>query len=390
MISLRDVAIIGIGWYGFKPTTPELSFREMMFEAATKAYEDAGGIDPRSDVDAFVTCEEDFWAGISIADEFMPDPLGGVLKPVYTIAGDGLIGIASAFMKIRTGLFDIVVVEAHSKASDILTYNDIVEFAFDPIYNRPLNVHPHYIAGLEANYYMSVSGASREDIARVVEKNKNNALKNPLASFGAKITAWDVISKPVIIDPLTELDIAPLVDVCIVTVLAGGEIAERFTDKPIWIEGIGWATDTPSLETRSWGEALYAKLASEMAYKMADISDPRTQLDFAEVDDKFSYKELMHIEALKLSRMGEAHLDLERGAFNLNGEIPINPSGGFLGMGNALEASGLIKLLEAVLQLRGEAQGRQIRDATLGVIQVWRDIPTSTGAVAILSNRGVI
>lgn len=384
---MRDVAIIGVGWCGFSPTTPEMSFREMAFEAATRAYEDAGGIDPRKDVDAFVTCEEDYWAGISIADEFMPDQLGGLLKPVYTITGDGLQGVASAFMKIKTGLFDIVVVEAHSKASDILTFHEIVSFALDPIFIRPLKFHPYVIAGLEANHYMRSHGVLREHLALVVEKNKNNGVKNPLASYGSKISADDVLNSDIIIEPLTKLDISPLIDVSIVIVLAAEEVAKRYCEKPVWIEGIGWASETSHIEHRYLADALYTRIAADMAYKMAGINDPRSKIDFAEIDDKFSYKELMHIEALRLSSRSSAHLDLERGAFNIDGEIPINPSGGFLSMGNGLEASGLIKLLEATLQLREEAYGRQVKGVKTGIAQTWRDIPTATGAVAILSRR---
>jgi acetyl-CoA C-acetyltransferase len=386
---LNDIAIIGVGWCGFSPTTPELSFREMMFEAAVAAYEDAGGIDPRKEVDAFVTCEEDFWAGISIADEFMPDQLGGLLKPVYTISGDGLQGIASAYMKIKTGLFDIVVVESHSKASDILTFHEIMSFAFDPIYTSHIDAHPYYLAGLEATYYMFISGADREHLAMVVEKNKRNALANPLACYGAKVSVDDVLDSEPLAFPLTKMDISPLVDVSIVFVLASGEIARKYTDRPIWLEGIGWATDTNYLETRNFAEAIYAKIAADMAYKLAGISNPRKQIDFAEIDDKFSYKELMHVEALKISDIFTAHIDLEHGEFDRQSTFPVNPSGGFLGMGNALEASGLIKLLEATLQLRGEAYGRQIEGVRRGVVQSWRDIPTATGAVAVLSNEEV-
>ncbi len=72
------VGIVGVGWFGFQPETPAHSFREMVYKAANRAYVDAGGLDPRRDVDAFVSCQEDFWEGISISDEFAPpDQLGG-------------------------------------------------------------------------------------------------------------------------------------------------------------------------------------------------------------------------------------------------------------------------------------------------------------------------
>lgn len=383
---MYEVAIIGIGYYGFKPTTPEVSFREMMFEAASRAYADAGINDPRKEIDAFVTCEEDYWAGISIFDEFTPDQLGGVYKPVYTITGDGLIGLASAYMKIRTGLFDVVVVEAHSKASEILTLNDIINFAYDPIYNRPLGFHPYFLAGLEATKYLHNTGATRHHLSLVVEKNKTNAIRNPLASYGSKITADYVDKLKPIIEPLTPLDIAKPVDVSIVIVLANGNIAKRFTDRIVWVEGVGWATDTPNIESKSWGYATYAKIASKMAYKLANVKNPAREFDLAIVDDKFSYKELEHIEALNLTGGNNVLKMLEDGEFNINGSLPINPHGGELGVGWALEATGLVGILEGVYQLRGEAIGRQI-DAKKIVVQSWRGIPTTTGAVAVLSSE---
>ena len=126
------VAIIGVGWVGYRPVTPEVSYKELTYEAAVKAYADAG-IDPRRDVDSFVTVAEDFIEGTSIFDEYVPDQLGAVLKPVHTIGGDGLHGLATAYMLIRTGQAHLVVVEGHSKASNVLTLPEVTAYAQDPI-----------------------------------------------------------------------------------------------------------------------------------------------------------------------------------------------------------------------------------------------------------------
>ena len=147
------VAVIGVGWSGYRSVTPDLSYKEMMYEAAVKAYDDAG-VDPRKDVDSFITVAEDFIEGVSIFDEYVPDQLGAVLKPVHTIGGDGLHGIATAVMLIKTGQAEIVVVEGHSKASNVLTLPHIVAYAQDPILNRPLNLETDFVAGLEMNRYL--------------------------------------------------------------------------------------------------------------------------------------------------------------------------------------------------------------------------------------------
>ncbi len=383
---MSEVAIVGVGCVGFRPITPELSYKELMFEAAVKAYEDAGGINPREDVDVFVTCAEDYLEGFSIFDEFVPDQLGAALRHLFTVSGDGMLGLATAYMLIKTGYFDTVVVEAHSKASDILTYMDIVQFGLDPIFNRPLGGHPYYIAGLEMNRYLHETGTTEEQCAQVVVKNKKNAILNPHAAYGAKITLDQVMRSERLFHPLKKLEISTPADGCIVLVLASENVAEKLTDKPVWVKGVGWCTETPSLETRDWTRAVYTRLAAEMAYKEAKISNPWRDIDFAEIHDMFAYKELQHMEALKLCDYGMAGKLTEEGLTALDGEFPVNPSGGLLGMGYGLEASGLQKVLEVVLQLRGEADARQVEDAEVGLAHTWRGIPTATGAVAVLSN----
>jgi len=383
---MSEVAIVGVGCVGFRPITPELSYKELMFEAAVKAYEDAGGINPREDIDVFVTCAEDYLEGFSIFDEFVPDQLGAALRHLFTVSGDGMLGLATAYMLIKTGYFNTVVVEAHSKASDILTYMDIVQFGLDPIYNRPLGGHPYYIAGLEMNRYLHDTGTTEEQCAQVVVKNKRNAILNPYAAYGADVTLDQVMRSERLFHPLKKLEISTPADGCIVMVLASEKVAEKLTDKPIWVKGVGWCNETPSLETRDWTKAVYTRLAAEMAYKEAKITNPWRDIDFAEIHDLFAYKELQHMEALKLCDYGEAGKLTEEGLTSLDGEFPVNPSGGLLGMGYGLEASGLQKVLEVVLQLRGEAGARQVEDAEVGLAHTWRGIPTATGAVAVLSN----
>lgn len=383
----RKVAVVGIGYRGFSSSTPDVSWKELMFQAATRAYEDAE-INPRKDVDSFITCAEDYWEGFSIFDEFVPDQLGAVLRPTCTVCGDGIYGLANAYMQIQTGLMDVVAVEAHSKISDLLTYNDVVAFAMDPIYNRPLGGHPYYIAGLEMRRYMEETGTTEEQCAEVVKKNKENAFHNPDAEYKAKIDVEDVLNSEKVFAPLKKLDISPLADGCVVIVLSSGDYAKKFTSEPIWVRGIGWASDTPWLETRNWGEAVYSKLSAEKAYKLAGINEPKKEIDFAEIDDKFSYKELQHLEALGLCKKGEAGKLVEEGAFGTDGILPVNVSGGLLGVGNTLEACGLQKTLELVLQLRGDAGKRQLKDVKTGLAQSWRGVPTNSGAVVILETDG--
>src|SRR3989475_1329265 len=155
-----------------------------MFEAASRAYADAA-ITPREDVDSFITCAEDYYEGFGIFDEFVPDQLGAARPPTCTVSGDGLQGLANAYMEIQTGLINVAVVAAHSKASDVLTLDGVIEHAFDPIWNKPLGAHPFVVAGLEADAYLRGTRTSPKALGAVVAKNRGNGLRKPLAAYGA-------------------------------------------------------------------------------------------------------------------------------------------------------------------------------------------------------------
>ncbi|MGC9071235.1 MAG: thiolase domain-containing protein [Acidilobus sp.] len=385
----KRVAVIGVGWYGLRPSTPEAHFQGLMFESSHRAYADAN-VDPRKDVDVFIDCQEDLWEGIAITDEFAPEPIGGALRPTFTVSGDGLLGIAHAYMLIRSGLANVVAVEAHGKPSEIRTLQEVYNMALDPLHVRPLPTgNPFFLAGLDAQAYMQRTGASREHIAMVAVKNRNNGLYNERASFASRITLDDVLSAPYAIYPMSRYEIADFSDASITFVLASEEAARKYTDRIVWLEGVGFSTETGSgaVEWHEWGRMLSLRDAALMAYKTAEIrGSPAGTFDLAEVEDRFSFMELLTAEELMLAKEGEAPKLLEQGHFNRDGPLPVNPSGGSLAMGVPLEATGLARLLEAVLQLRGEAGRHQVKGARRALVAAWRGVPTFTSAVAILSS----
>jgi acetyl-CoA C-acetyltransferase len=379
------VAIVGIGFTSIQPTTPQRSFKELSFEAAQKAYLDAG---VRFDeIESFVTCAEDLNEGISIFDEYTPDQLGAVRKPMHTLTQDGLHGIADALMQIRAGIADMVAVEAHSKASNILTPDWVLDYALDPIYNRPLGFNPHALAGLEMNLFLHQTGISPAQCAQVVAKNRRNALRNPVAAYPLELNSTYVDSSPYFAYPLREAEMAQTADGCVVVLLASASRASRSRSKPVWILGAGFANDSPTLESRDWGKAEYARIAAEMALRQAGIANSR-EIDLFEVDDTYAYKEMQHLIALGLYRAPEeAGESLESGETGPDGKMPVNVSGGNLGMGHPLEAGGLYRVAEIVLQLRQQAGPRQLSKARIGLAQSWRGIPTTSGAVIILGSE---
>ncbi len=378
------IAVVGIGATQFRTITPDVSYKELMFDAAVRAYADAG-VSPRTDVDTFVTCAEDYIEGTSIFDEYVPDQLGAVLRQMHTITGDGLHGVAAAVMQLRTGRFGIAVVEAHSKASNILTPDGISACAQDPVYVRPLCLNTSFVAGLEMNRFCSENGITLDQCAQVAVKNRNNALANPIAGRAAKLTLEDFqYAKPVSL-PLTDLDVAQPVDGAIAIVLATESKARELRGKPVWLTGAGWCNGSPNLETRDWTTPEYVTKAARMAYDQAGITDPKHYFDFAEVDDTYTYKELQHLVALGLAGTCDVGRDAELGKTARNGKRPVNVSGGALGMGHMYEASGLARFYCAVQQLRGEAGAMQLAKAKTAVVQAWRGVPTASAAVITLA-----
>ena len=245
--------------------------------------------------------------------------------------------------------------EAHSKASDVVSHGRIERFALDPVLNRPLGVPALAVAGLEMRRYLHESGRSADECADVARRNRAHAATNPRAAYA------DVADPTPLFDPLTSEQAAKSTDGCVVTVLAA---EDRGRHAAVWVDGVGWSQDAPSLESRSWGEAVAARRAGEMAYRQAEIEPG--DVDLAEVDDTFAYKQLQHLDALGLNG-----LDPSR----------VNRSGGALGEGHLHEGNGLARFLGCVEQLRA-GEGR------VGVVQSWRGVPSSSAAAAVLRGAG--
>ncbi len=345
------VAVTGVGWAGFAPSTDGTSYKELMFQAASRAYEDAG-VDARREIDSFVAASEDIQEGTSIFDEYVPDQLGAVQRPVHTVAGDGLHALVTGVMLIRSGVAGVVAVEAHSKASDVLTQGRIDAFALDPVLNRPLDVSVLAIAGLEMRRYLYASGRTEADCTAVVARNRAHAHDNPRASFA------DAVGRAPLFDPLTRDQAAQSADGCVVVVLAE---ETRAGGAAVWVDGVGWNADSPTLESRDWERAGYAERAAAQAFGRAGLVPE--DVDLAEVDDTFAYKQLQHLDA-----MGLGTLDPDR----------VNVSGGALGEGYLHEANGLARALACIERLRA-ADGR------VAVAQSWRGPPSTSGAVAVLT-----
>ncbi len=363
------VAVMGVGFVGAFPTSDGLSYRELIAKAALMAYRDAG-IDPEQ-LDGAVSVEEDFVSGYSIADEYVPDQLGVVRKPVYTICGDFLQGVGSAVMQIETGRFETVVVEAYSKASNILLKDELLHFALDPVLDR-LGVSPHYLAALEMQRFCDETGYDPADAALVVGKAKEAALNNAAAAWGADTWPADVLASRPVATPLTEAMIPKHADGAVVIVLGTDEAAERTARAPVYITGTGWGSGTSVTQRRDSTTSIGTQLAAGMALAEAGITDPEDEIDLFYVSDLYPHRQLMHLEAMGLGGVND---------------LLVNPDGGTIGVGDLIEANSGARLVDAVRQLRGEAGAHQADSPERALVHGWRGIPTDSCAVAVLETE---
>jgi len=367
------VGIVGVGAAGFRPALRGVSTRELMYQAASLAYLDAG-VDPRKEVDSFVTTSEDLWEGWSITDEMVPDQLGGAGRPVCTIPGDAVTGLGNAAMMIEAGAAQVVAVEAHSKASDVLDKEAVERMAQEPTLVRPLGMGRAALAGLEMSAFFGASGFGLDDCDAVIASARKRGSLNPLASFAGRGGREGGVAS----SPLRRVDIAGYADAAVVVVLASAEWARKKGRQAVWLEAAAWSSSLPWFDGGGAALAGYARASFERAARKAELRDGLGSVDLVEADDSYSFKLLQHV--LSISR------DWKEAEGVLDGRGPaLNPSGGSLAVGNLLEASAMHRVYEAVIQLRGEAGRRQIERARRALVQSWRGIPTATGGVALLS-----
>ncbi len=383
---MRRVAVIGAGMTLFRRRLLETG-RELSFEASKMAL-DSAGMELKDVQSVALGTAPDAFDGVHMKGEYLMDGAGGAGKPysrVYVGGGTGVFTPVSGWWHVASGMFDTCLVVAEEKMSPLHPHPQYAFWSiFDHTLERPLGTTLLWIFALEMRRYMHAHNVKEEDIALVSVKNKKNALDHPAAQLAANITVEDVMKSEPMVWPVKRLDVSPPSDGAAALVLASEEVARKYTDEPVWIDGVGWNVDTQYWTNRDLYFPEYVQRAAKMAYKMAKIDDPRKQIDLAEVYDPFDYKELHHMEGLMLADKGEAPKLTKEGVTQRNGDFPINPSGGLLGVGNPIAAAGLMKVCEIYWQLRGEAGKRQVtKEVNTGLAQAWGDL-MQVGTVIIL------
>ena len=332
---------------------------EMIFEASRGALDKAGL--KKKDISTVISCTNDYYDGRTISNCFTVEVGGGYMADESKVEMDGAHAALYGLMRVLSGNHNLAVIWGGSMPS-CYPYHTVRLYETDPIWERPLGyVNDITAAGFQMRAYMEKYGVSVEEIAKVAVKNKKNAAKNPLALKEAQlpnISVKDVLESEIYADPVTELMVAPPCDGVAALLLAPEKHALKITDKPVWITGVGYSQDTYYLGDRDLSGCNSMKLAAEMAYNAAGIKDPKAQINVAELFESHAAEELIFIEELGLAEKGKA-VELNS---DINGEIAINPSGGALS-GNPPCGTGLIRIIEAVKQLTGEAGDHQVKGA---------------------------
>ena len=385
-MGMRRVAIVGAGMTKFVRRAQETG-KELAYEAAKMALdsceltlEDVGCVSLGTAPDAF--------DGVHMKGEYLSDGAGGWRKPVmrpYVGGGTGVFNAIHGWFHVASGLFDICLVVAEEKMSSCYPHPAGAFLTiFDHTTEQPLKPNLIWIFALEMRRYMETYGISHRDIALVSVKNKKNAMDHPCAQIPQEITVDDVLNSEVLADPVHRLDISPTSDGAAALVLVAEHIAKKITDKPVWIDGVGWNVDTAYWATRDLCYPRYVEKAARMAYEMAGIKEPHKEIQVAEPYDPFDYKELHHMEGLLLCGKGEAARLTAEGVTARDGNLPTCPSGGLLGVGNPIAASGVMKICEIFWQLRGEAGKRQVPGKPkVGLAQAWGDL-MQVGTVIVM------
>lgn len=359
------VGIVGIYQTNYEARKIFDSYPELVFEACSKVLEESSLT--IEDMDQIITNSQDFWDGRTISNRTVSEACGSVLRAESKVAMDGTFAVFYAALRILSGCYDSCLVVSHCKMSEGEPH--IINNAmFDPLYQRILGLDELSSCAMQARRYMHKYRISAEQCALVAVKNLANGQKNPKVHRVGKITVEDVLQSKVLADPIKELEAYPISDGACAMILANEDKARKWSATPVWITGLGSRLDAFYLGDRDLAEALSLRLAAQKAYNMAGIKNPRKEIDLIELCEFYSYQELLWLEEMGFCGRGEAGKMVEKGITQVNGELPVNPSGGVLS-GNPVTVAGAIRVAEAALQLMGKAGKHQIDGARRALAQ---------------------
>jgi len=367
---MRDVAVIGVGMQKWGELWSK-STRDIFVESALLAMDDAG-ID-KLDSMYLGSMTPGVFASQEHLGSVMSDYLGQGHIPatrVESACASGGLAFRMALMDVASGMHDIVLAGGVEKMTDISggETTHALATAADMKWEGVQGVTFPGLYAMMAVAHMDKYGTTREQLASVSVKNHHNGTMNPRAQYQMEITVEGVINSVKVADPLNILDCSPVTDGAAAVIVVPADMVKKFKKPGVRVTGSGHATDTIALHGRDDLTTLAAVHASaEQAYKMS--GKEAKDIDFAEVHDCFSIAEIIVSESLGFFERGKGGPAVEAGETSIEGRIPINASGGLKSKGHPVGATGVAQIVEITEQLRGDAGGRQVKNARVALAQ---------------------
>ena len=398
---MNKVAVVGISDTKAARRRDDATFFQLAYDAAKEAVDDAGLTKDDIKYCFFSTACENFnrqpLMGIYIAEV-----LGWSQKPLFEFTNAGGASgsaLSAAYNYVASGQTDVVLVVGGDKPSDadapgINGFQNLIVYGNDCIFETPFGI-PFGQFPLLCQAYMSIYGITEEQAAKVSVKNHGNALLNPNAQSPKKISVEDVLHSRVLAWPIKLLDCSLVSDIFAAVVFASEDRAKELTNDPIYIKGVGHANDVGKYGWRevmnpgmTFGQSPVIRAAARDAYQMAGITDPLNQIDVAQIQDGYTWLELLTYEMLSFCGEGEGGRMMDEGVTEIGGRLPVNPGGGCLGHGHAYGGIGQFDMAEVVKQIRGEAGAYQVKPVpSTGLVETMGGSGMSVSTVFILGRE---
>jgi len=385
----QAVAIIGTGQTECGKRT-DVSYPELIHEAVSRAFEDSGLVP--DDVEAVVSGSmPPAMEGVNNPHLYWTDAMGARGKPLIRIATCGSTGISLAhtgFYHVASGLFDLVLVVGAEKMYEGDPQGTMATVA-DPFFQRPFLAGAPGIFSLQSNEWAHRYGLDEKRVrmaaAQLSVRNHIDALINPYAHIKVEITLEDVLNSRVIAYPVRILDVCPASDGACALIMASERMVKKLgVKKPAWIRGVGYCGEEAFFgegDKVAWQSAINA---AKTAYKQAGITNPRKELDVAEVYNPFTFQEMLFYECFGFCDFGKACELVEKGVVMRGGDLPCDPSGGTL-CTNPIGATGLQRTAEVALQVTEKAGDHQVPGASTGLAHAMGGLDQFNG-IMIISN----
>ncbi|AEF37475.1 lipid-transfer protein Ltp1 [Mycolicibacter sinensis] len=321
----------------------------------------------------------------------LADTLGLPDLPVTRVENSCATGndaVRNALFGVASGAVDVALVIGADKLRETATKDMLwawEETARDMAWDYPLGLVAPAGFALHVRRYLHESPATREHLAMVAVKNHRHGVSNPRARLRFEITMQQALEAPMVASPFGVYDCAPQSDGAAALVLAAEDVVDRFTDRPVWIRGVGLGLDAVMHQHKRDMTTFPATLrAAKQAFAMAGLTP--SDIDVAEVHDYFTGVEMISYEDLGFAERFEAHKLLEAEVTSVGGALPVNPSGGLKSKGHPPGATGVAQCVELFEQLRGTAVN-QVDGARIGLAHNIGG-PTAVAAVTIVEGGG--